>query len=356
METTEKIEFTDQTGEYLELAHDQALRFGATPLDVNSEIYGYQQKIFDELFRRIDDNRPRDELGNVELDTDWLHEFVQTNFISRFTGRQMRNYNSYCRRLQDDDTKLDQNDRAIVDKARAGAASPLELLQVRELLGMGSIELARHSHPYIADDDILNDMSSSVHAAIEASGHDYTPGNDAPRYRVRNSDVMTSPKNTFSSHMNEREPRGLLITRKRNIALLDDDTLIIERTSFVLRLDILKDVSPKLAKRLLSLNINTVQPEQWVDDITDVMREVQSELHALNFDESGITVPISTTVYAYNKTTHLEAIEAERQKEEAKKAEEMLPEWVVEARERALREKQNNDRHMGRTGLDLSDL
>lgn len=223
-----------------------------------------------------------------------VKEYVKRTFIKRFHGRAAANEENYTTALKTKDAfAQDMRLTEIITRAELGKASPSELLIVRSLLGIRSVELACLTHPYGEPERmrILPRMRDAVHQHIELFGGSCAP-NPETRYRVKEVIGFDGGDASFRN--------GLLMTRKRTLAELSDGTIIRERSSFLLRTDEHSLVTEADIAALQSVDLSN---PAYQDELVKAARldEIASVL--LEMDEFTQAIPISSTIYAYNPMT-----------------------------------------------------
>ncbi len=284
------------------------LTWGATPLNVNAR----QLEVFHLLKKRIKRSAP-------EFTPDAVKEFVLQHFMSRFFERQDRNAKSFEDRdpniLVDD---LDEQAQDALIDAICGTSNPNDLLKTRENLDMPSIELARLTHPYGRRMKTLGDMRQAVDFAIEANNG-----------RLIDDDSMT----TFGvdgGHIRDKGENielGFLMKRKRVRGILPDGTVIIERSTFVLRVDDASPLDQDIASQFRDIKID--KNPDWNKQVMEVINANNLLPDLLENNMFNIAIPLSTTTYAFNPQRVYELEEAHKAKRVITVPE---PEWLAEAR------------------------
>jgi hypothetical protein len=160
-------------------------------------------------------------------------------------------------------------------------------------------------------------MREAVFDAIRNTGQELDDNPKRPKYRIRNSDVIMAPKRHFSPKLMERPASAVLVTRKRILTQLDDDTRIIERSSFILRLDTLDEVSSELAKSIQAIDVNEYNVDGWRKKVTAIIRQAEDNLGLLKDNRFDIAIPVETTIFAFNNTVLQKVIERERCRQDA---------------------------------------
>lgn len=281
------------------------LTHGATPLDRIATVD-----------RQVAVRNNRQQLADtppVDLDIPGpIVKQVSSTFCKRFEDRGIANDENFHTCLQKDHLdEFDIETQAMLDRARFGEASPAELLYLRNVLGIRSIELACLTHPYgqgIAED--LQPMRDAVQYGIEKLDGMYFP--EAPPTFAIKEAIIEGDKLI-----------GLVITRKRLIGMMPDDTAVRERSSFILRMDS-TEIDDSMRQKLLRYDYADPAWEKKLIDETELEYIIKD---LLANDKFGDAIPISTTIYAYNQRTASEvyaAVDQERE-ERRKKFQESLP-------------------------------
>jgi hypothetical protein len=282
--------------EYEELQYH--LSWGATPLagaEYPAVMRLQNQIVQPLLLRRVEQSAP-------EAMPAPLRQFMEQSFLTRFTGRAMKNYDAYSERLVKTPPQAigaifnEQHERSI-----QGLAVPGELLIVRRVLGMKAVELARLTHSYGTMIEKLDPMRAVVAEAVASQGGTMFPSTEyREQYKLRSADLLMSPER-------QDEAMGLLMTRRRMIGMLADDTAILERSSFVVPIYDGSSFDPTLSARMrrvpLADNPNRMQQLEAEGRLLEV---VPGLLDDNNFDAA---IPLSTTIFAYNQTTSQEISE-----------------------------------------------
>lgn len=284
----------------LEAPKGEIETYGATPLDrmvtltqqieVRIRLQGLTYGIF----------------GDTPLE---VADYIHRTFAKRFASRGEANEENFITALhyEDYESILNEDELAIVERARFGKASPAELILVRELLQMKSIELACLTHPYAENiGETLEEMHFAVKYATELFGGEYF---DEPEtiFKVKESLADTSLVADLS--------RGVLMTRKRTTGMLADGTYIRERSSFVLRTDPESGFDQAIIARLDEAieEDPTLDWKTWLIDNENI--DVLAD-QLLDCGGSSRVIAISTTIYAFNKKT-AELVAHKKQKKDA---------------------------------------
>jgi hypothetical protein len=297
--SNEEFNTDDEQSSYLDILRtvprddlEYHLSWGATPLAGTEypDVLKFQNTIIRPmLLQRVEQSAP----DNVPLP---LRHFMEQGFLTRFVGRSMKNYEAYSERL----VKLapDEMSEAFYEqheRSMRGTASPRELLIERRTRGMKAVELARQTHPYGEMIDELDLMRDAVDEAILEQGGIILPPEDyQEQYKLRTTDLLMNPDT-------DNQAIGLLMTRRRMKGMFDDDTAILERSSFVVPIYEGSQFDPKLSRRMRQVpmidNPDRMHQLEQAGRLSEVIPEL---LQANNFEAA---IPLSTTTFAYNQTT-----------------------------------------------------
>lgn len=282
--------------------------YGATPLN-HMLAYEQQSKIKAYIQDLVDNDVP-------EAIPAEIAEFIGTTFAVRFHHRSHANHENYLTALRPkSDFVHDPRMIDMIGRAEMGHASPAELLIVRKCMGIRSIELACVSHPYGKRIDHLSMMRSAVREAVELMGGTYFEHPET-RYRVKGSLEIGVPldRATFDT--------GFFMTRKRTLGVMNDGTIIRERTSFALRTDTAEAVPPVALEAVRQVGApESYDDKEWQDAVVRAGKLDIIAATLMEADEFSLAIPISTTIYAYNKETAdtIRAIQKKERKKERKK-------------------------------------
>ncbi|MDN5275820.1 MAG: hypothetical protein JWN33_469 [Candidatus Saccharibacteria bacterium] len=284
---------TEQSSEKLNPRYEKPrpLTWAASPLQLigRPDITEQQHQVFDALLERTASDVPFDVPKNIQ-------DFMAVNFMTRFHERSMKNVESHDSRLKKDISDIPLDQLGVYERALNGNASPSELLWVRRTFGMRSIELSKLTHPYGKMIDLLVPMREAVTSAVlENGGKVYEPTETQKLKLLRGEMVPPSDTNEATKYA------AVAMTRKRLVGEVDDDTRIYERSSFIIRVDEATHLDPEITDALnylqLSNNSNLIQDFLTIPYISS---KVFAFLDNNNFD---VAIPLSTTVYAYNRNT-----------------------------------------------------
>jgi hypothetical protein len=268
------------------------LSWGATPLAgaEHPDVRYLQDRVVQPLLlHRVETSAPEDT-------PPLIRSFMEHSFLMRFAGRASKNYDSYAERLvQDIPDDADPEIALYEQRALRGTASPEELIIVRRTLGMRAIELARLTHPYGVMYDQLDAMRDDVAKAItNQGGVVFEPKDYNEKYKLRATGLLLDPNN-------REQVMSLLITRRRDFGMVDDDTLDMERTSFIIPVHAGSAYDPVLSKRMRKIsmvnNPNRIQELEEAGRISEVVPEI---LEAKDFKAA---IPQSTTNFEFNRIT-----------------------------------------------------
>lgn len=277
------------------------LEWGATPLTTvgRPDVASMQLRVFDALIDRTEKSAPIDV-------PEELRQFVLHSFMNRFHGRAQHNQISYNERLKQDFSGLDPVVVKMHERAITGQATPAELLVVRREFGLRSIELARLTHPYGERIEQLDRMRHAVDYGILANGGIVFESEEDQdvKYKIRSL--------SRDAETPEEIKHGFLMTRRRRIGVEGDDTHIHERSSFVVRMDEAGGLDENLVNEMRKVKLT--KDETWIKDMSAAVKLEEVIAALLKEDNFHTIIPLSTTVYAYNKTTGNE-IECEKKRQ-----------------------------------------
>lgn len=277
--------------------------YGATPLD-HASAYEQQCQLLDSLQELVDTDIPEG------IPTE-IAEYMRDTFAVRFHSRGIANHDNFLTALHNADEFAD--DPVVSDiilRAKLGHASPAELLIVRDLLGIRSAELACLTHPYGKRVEYVEPMRDAVRQSVEALGGAYF---EEPTTRYRVKGVVNEMR------WDAKYTQGFFMTRKRDLGLMPDGTIIRERTSYILRSDTEGAVPGENLKAIRELD---AKGGKWQDDVVRIGHLDEIAATHLAADEFLLVIPVSTTIYAFNAETAAE-IAAREEQAQAQRREEL---------------------------------
>lgn len=216
------------------------------------------------------------------------------------------NYSSYQNRLNETQASDDLTLEYIgaFQRANQSTASPDDLLTVREVNMMESVELGKLSHIGGEGIEYLRAMEGSIYSAIDR----------------RAGLIVANPEESFNLITNDAlmlESRAgiqaITANRKRCIGHLPCGTRIVEKSQFILRTDEESTFDPAIVDKIHRIKIE--DGETWRDQILrirgfeDALAQAFNDAIQGNANETpknrfSAIIPVSTTVYAYNKEIH----------------------------------------------------
>jgi len=267
--------------------------YGATPLD-HSAAYIQQRELLEALLKLV----------NTDVDESIPHgirEYMRGTFVMRFQGRADANHEKFLSALHPVES-FAHNPIAydMIQRAVPGHSSPAELILVREMLDMPGIEVGCVSIPYGKRIEEVAVMRRVVRDSIELLGG-YHIDNPEPRYRIKGLVV----DETMSS---ATDAQAFLMTRKQDVGIMPDGTIIRERTSFILRGDVYGAIPRENLKAIRALDPSS---PTWQDDVVRVGDLDTIAAALLKEDAFSLVIPVSCTTYAFNPKTVAE-VEAKR--------------------------------------------
>jgi hypothetical protein len=270
--------------------------WGITPLDsFNGDLKKQQRDVYDWRMGLIK-NAP-------EYINESLYNYIECVFLNRATTMNMANYNSFYTRDLVDDKDLPSDDKELFSLATIGKASPAELMYLRNLYGLSSVELGCVTHPYGQRMEHLDQMRDSVNEAISMFNGKKL---DIVNYKIKNTDVILHPREEGVSD-------AFFMTRKRDLAQLADNTIIRECSSFIVRIDQDSDFDQDLANNIRSVKLNNIQNVTKRLTRAGNLNVVVPQL--LEENNYKTIVPLTTVTYAFNDETKSQIDISERQSE-----------------------------------------
>lgn len=285
-------EFFDKLAE---IPRGEPITWGATPLNPFYDGVLAQQVAVEHALYEQAQNAPANMPQTVM-------EYVANSFMARFNGRQMANYDNYNLALNKAafDSQTDPRLQDILDRGRRGYNSPAELLLIRQHAAMRSVELACASVTYGHNIEQLTPMRAAIDASIDL--YEGTRLTDT-RYSIKGFNYLMD---------------AFLMTRKRDVAVLPDQTNIRERSSFIVRIDEASGFDPHLADAIHDAwrtgNSFDREWQKYVRRVGHLDEVIPALLEQNNFEQ---IIPLSVTTYAYNKPI---AALMEQQREAEKEA------------------------------------
>lgn len=267
-----------------------ALAWGHTPIKNLPE----QAIVCDLLVDRIRQAAP--------ADTDPLIvDYMSIVYQGRFHERQARNNRAYESRLNVTDYQdLEPDVRLRRDKSMIGVATFKESIQLQDEQEMGSNEIARSTHPFRDAEEECDAVRDGI---LEACAT-LDPGTRIPstgeRWKVRGSDVISLVGGEYDD---ARPVRALFITRKTDVAYMPtEDTMIVERHTYILDLDAFAANEPRVAELLRSYDVRELGPAAWTEKMTELWRDIDATQPLITADNRHCMLDLSTTFYTVNQT------------------------------------------------------
>ena len=294
----------DEQSSYLDAIHSISsqsqeelnyhLSWGATPLAGAEypDVRYLQEKIVRPLLlHRVETSAPEDTPALIR-------SFMEHSFLMRFASRVSKNYDSYVERLvQTVPSDADPEFSLYEERALRGTASPEELIIVRRTLGMRAIELARLTHPYGVMYDQLDLMRDDVATAItNQGGVVFEPEDYKEKYKLRATGLLLDPNN-------REQVMSLLVTRRRDFGMVDDDTLSMERMSFIIPVHKGSAYDSKLSAQMRGISmVNNPDRIRQLEEVGRISEVAPELLDAKDFKAA---IPQSTTNFVFNRTTNM---------------------------------------------------
>lgn len=268
---------------------DAATDWGATPLKSIPE----QAEVLKLLLTRMDINRP----ASV---SDLAHEFMKATYAHRFHQRQDRNGHAYEMRLNKTPYEnLPVAMRERRDRAMVSAATIDDLLLLQDEQQVSSLEIARGTFPYIANDEQRLEKSNEIlQGCFKLDDATQIPQSET-RWKIRGSDIISLPD---VHNMAAFRPQVLFITSKKEIAYMPKhDTMVNERRSYVLDLAAFAEHEPLVANVLRQYDVHKLGRDGWSNKLSTMWREID-EMNPLFTEATRSSFyDMSTTFYTYNQ-------------------------------------------------------
>ncbi len=306
-------EFTQSIDAFLDHIADLPIgephTYGATPLNRIATLH-QQLELAEDLRRSTLTNIPEGMPQEIV-------NYIKPTFSERFHKRGEANEENFLSALRRKEEFADSPEITdMIERGELGFASVGELLAIRSLLGIRSVELGCVSHPYGNRIDTVYAMRAAVKAHVERLGGMY---DDTPeeRYRVK-SIICPNHENSIDDAV------GFLITKKTTHGIMEDGTIIRERASFVLRTDV-----PGVMDHLHAMRGVVARGEKdWQSQLVERGHLIPIIEELKENDAFCQLVPISSTIYAFNPETAEQVYEKQRieREERQKKFAEAFPE------------------------------
>lgn len=220
-----------------------------------------------------------------------LASYIEHTHLARVQHRESKNIESYTLRGNFDFQVPSFDTFDVHFRGQNGKASPAELIYLQQYLQMPSIELASLTHPYAQKlYPNITEMRQATLQAIEMHNgvvfDEHAVKNHRTIYEVKGIDRVDDTSRAEGLHM----------TRKRMLGTLPDESLIVERSSFVIRLDALPEKYSSAIRSIPYMN-----NEHWARQVlrrAEKFYEVVPDL--LEWDQYEVAVPLSTTIVSMN--------------------------------------------------------
>ena len=275
------IELTDELLAEIEAAlRGSDITFGATPFDMIFAAAS-QQAVLQNRLELFSKSQP--DIPTV------INDYARDTFVKRFWQRLKANdENLMTSLLFRGECDVDERILPMIERGKSGGASPAELMLLRNLLGTRSLEVACLSHPNGEGIEQLVDMRLAVKEAVLILEGEYDD-NPTPRYSTK--EVIYDKDGT---------PVGVFMTRKRDIGLLPDETVIRERFSFILRTDELSDFRDRFGDERVEEFIRISSLDKAASQIALQPFNDTISLFLENNNKTQVNSS-STTIYAFNQ-------------------------------------------------------
>lgn len=269
------------------------LGWGPSPLDINDEIVDQQRNVHDELSRLFRPEALPDYVSPA------LARYIEDLNMARTAHRERLNHDSYCYRrdYRHEGVPLEALD--ILARAQTGNAAPAELLYIRRVLGIPTIELSSLTHPY-GGERIKNYLAPMRRANTQAIVmHGGRLCEETPIYEVKGRSAIHYDVDEDGQHIpdEQRHYDGVHMTRKTKVGILPDGTAVIERSSFVINLNSLPSEYRDAIRAVPFMN-----NENWARQVRRANKFYEYVPQLLEDNDFEKAIPISTTVVAMNES------------------------------------------------------
>jgi hypothetical protein len=259
--------------------------WGSTPANPHRpDVFLQQQKV-----RKDHEKLFPVKAGKIPFDIDVpTAVFIRDCNSSRFEHRTEKNFNNYEYRGIYNLSQLPATYREIVDRVETGNTSPSEIIFTDILVQVPAIELGSIAVGYGKRMELLKPMQQAIDIAVDM--FDGINRRSTPVYQVKQANYE------HGAH-SENVPPCLLMTRTINTGFIPEQNIVVsERSSFVLRLDELSKQYQNLTKRIMEAHAANGK----LSDIADIngLSELLTEL--FDKDDFETLVPISVTGFAIN--------------------------------------------------------
>ena len=259
--------------------------WGAVPLATSCEIQVQQNHIHEELRKLFGPQNVPEYVSSS------VASFIEGIHLGRVENRESKNRDSYAFR-GNYNAQVPVEHLDILMRSLDGSASPAELLYMRDILRMPSVELGSLTHPYGQRlYPYIDEMRLACKQAIVMHGGAVELPQDAQlmhtKYEVKSADNMQDSEKAQALHM----------TRKRTLGVLPDGTYVVERSSFIVLIDALPDQYKTAIRAIPALAKN----QYWHRQImrrANKFHEFVPKL--LDEDAFEAAIPLSTTIVAIN--------------------------------------------------------
>ena len=291
--------------------------WAASPIDpyYNAKIRKMQLDVQNTILDRVDQSAEEMCLP------DKLVSFIEGASLQRFQHEMQLNHVSIesARHAYGDDAPIYDIKQAYVH-AINGDAMPSELLTIRERFNMPSVELGKISHVGAKGIEHLHTMRKKVSEEITSRGGlMYDQPEQQFRVDFTDATFLYSPASE-SGDSDGVKINYLTMKRKRVIGVLPDMTEIVEKSTFVLRVDEESPVDNQICQKIREIPseyfVKIDQLQERLQAIPDINEFLDFLLTSNRYD---VAIPINTTIYAKNEETiaDIAAIEATQKREQS---------------------------------------
>lgn len=296
-ERKDLITFDDVALAARELPHGTPDTSGATPLDYSKT----SQRQLDLFMTFLDEF----DAYLSDLVPSSVREHAINHFCSTFHARSMANMENFQKALRSHEDYLDEPvTHEMMQRAMIGDATPAEIMLVRQILGISSVELSCATFAGKDRIPLLRTMNEHVQASVEFLQGMYFDEPQDESFRVKDRILGND-----LGH--EQFAQGIRMTRKRTLGIMEDGTIIRERVTFILRTD---KKSQLVESGLLSSA--GIAAMAKLDQSNSEYGKLAARISGLDeaakvflgdCSSDGILL-VSSEIYAYNKATKLQVV------------------------------------------------
>jgi len=284
--STHESDGPNQSSTFLENPRGEPLTWGATPLQPIGEVITAQRKTEEQLDSLFTKQIPA---GVPDQLADYIHD-VST---MRSAHRVLKNMDSFAYRHKLDFDNVDVDTMGMYTRALSGNASPAELIHVHHIFGLPSVELASLTHPYGKRIEMLQPMRSAINQSIDMH-KGFLNHSVRPELEVLMCNDIYDPACVNSILMKRETHVGTVVAHSADLGIFE--SVIVERSTFVLRIDKESGFDPHLAAAIRDIPYG----EHWASRVRRAGKLDKVVPELLESDSHEQAIPISTTTLAYS--------------------------------------------------------